>query len=199
MGSVGSLTSSLVSGQDTLDMLKNLLDQAIEIVDSVVAVGTSLKEDMTKLLQQANVFCPSIVPQVCDDIFSATGCNYEGLPLGSEMKSVVEFFQGIQEIKFDDLQSMRGDLVETREFVLKLRRSTEEFNWAFYCSLAFAIALATLCLYLMVGIIHAWRGKQQKAFRFFRGYLVISLFSLLVSLSFVFSVVFIIGSIGKCE
>ena len=198
-GRVGSLTESLGSGQDTLDLINSLIEGTVNLIDDVLTAGNAAKEDTTELMRATNTFCPRVASRICEDVLSARACSYDGLPFREEVKKVIEFYQGVKDVAFDDLQSMRGDLVASQEFVSKMREATEDFNWAFYCCLAFAVALALLCFYLMVAIIQSWKGQETKAFRCFRKYLVLPLFSLLVALSFVFSVVFIIGSIGKYE
>jgi hypothetical protein len=201
--SVGSLRDSLGSGQDAMDHVTDLIANVINLIDTVIDAGTSARDDTTNLMRQTNTICPSISDQICEDILDAEGCDYDGIPFGDELRAVVEYFQGVKDMTFSDLDNYREDLLATQAFMLRMKESSEELDWAFYTALSFTIALAVLCLFLMIGIIGSWLGHDEKKsfryFRCFRRYLVLPLFGLLVALSFVFSVVFIIGSIGSAD
>jgi len=97
------------------------------------------------------------------------------------------------------VSSTRSDLIEVADMLGRFNDTAGKFTWAFWLSAAFAILLAILNICIVVGVILAWRGKQErnrcgKFVSCIRSWVVIPLYIFLVIVSWIFSMVFVMGS-----
>ena len=81
----------------------------------------------------------------------------------------------------------------------------DNYNWAFIVASSLAGLLLILCLFISYGIIEAWCGCSKnrkcvsKVFAILRNWLLLPIFILLVIISWLFSMVFIIGSTASAD
>jgi len=81
----------------------------------------------------------------------------------------------------------------------------DDYNWAFFVASSFAGLLLILCIFISYGIIEAWCGCSKnrkclsKVFAILRNWLMLPIFIFLVIISWLFSMVFIIGSTASAD
>ena len=74
--------------------------------------------------------------------------------------------------------------------------TSQTFNWTFWCSLGFSLATAVASLFF---VYRAIRPPTKRTRFSFRNVFVLPCFVLLVFLSWIFAMVFVIGSIGLAD
>lgn len=105
---------------------------------------------------------------------------------------------------YNKIADFRGDLVEIAENLNSLDDKMATFNWAFYIAAVFGGLLALLNIIICYGVILAWRDKLTgNCWRTFIGgirhWFVLPIFVFTVLICFVFSMVFVIGSVGIAD
>jgi hypothetical protein len=196
---ITSLVDTVDGGRDAIKKVANLTRQAIELVDSFLETTTIAQYETTNLLQATNGFCPNVRESLCEDISNATNCNFQGIPYASEIEKVVDYFDGVKGLVFEDVVKFRADLVTMAEAADGVDEKAKTFNWAFWVAASFALALALLCFIMMLGVILAWVHKLPRVFHCFRIIVIVPLFMFLVLISWVFSMVFVIGSMTLAD
>jgi hypothetical protein len=102
----------------------------------------------------------------------------------------MEYFSTPKGLTYDELVQERIDLADMVQVAEDLEQTGETFNWAFYCSMAFSLRLALLCLCFVLGDI----SELSRVTRCLQNFIMLPIFVLFVVLSWVFSMVFVIGS-----
>jgi hypothetical protein len=200
---VSGLVDTLDSGRDSLGIVSNLTDIGIIYVDNMIQTQRDAEEDTRLLLESLNTFCPKVREALCDNIFNATGCDLEGVPYADEVQIILDAFDGtrarLRGLFFDDIIRLREDLVTLNEAASDLDKKAATFNWAFWVAAAFAIMLAVLCSIMMIGVVLAWCHSIPTVFYCCRMLVMVPLYTLLVSVAWIFSMVFVIGSMALAD
>jgi hypothetical protein len=196
---IASLVDILDGGRDVVKKVDTLTLQAIVLVDSFLETTTEALDDTMDFLQATNGYCPNVRESLCEDIFNATNCNFQGIPYALEIEKVVGYFDGVRGLVFDEVVKFRADLVTMTEAVDEMDEKAKTFNWAFWVAASFALALAVLCFLMMTGVLLAWVHKLPRVFYCFRTIVIVPSFIFLVLISWVFSMVFVIGSMALAD
>jgi hypothetical protein len=196
---ITSLVDTLDGGRDSIKLVGNLVRQAIVLVDSFLESTTESSDNTADFLQATNSFCPDVRERLCEDVFNATNCNFTGIPFALEIEKVVDYFHGVKGLVFEDVVKFRADLVAMMEAADGMDEKARTFDWAFWVAASFALALAFLCLLMMIGVILAWVHKLPRVFYCFRTIVIVPSFIFLVLISWVFSMVFVIGSMALAD
>lgn len=198
------LVGSVDSGNTLLSEGTELTQRGIDSVDFYLFKRAQTSASRNQLLGQLNGYCPKIKPQLCEHIESATNCNYEGMPFAVQIENVIDYIGVLPESLLADILAFRNDLIDFLVLLQNWKESLDQFHWALYVAIAFALTLSLLSLYLLIGVIWSWRNSSQNkplhpAFTCLRSSVVMPLFILLVFLSWTFSTVFMIGSIALSD
>jgi hypothetical protein len=196
---VTSLVDTLDGSRDALAIVHNLSQQAINIIDRFDERRLAAEFDMTKLLKATNTFCPDVREQLCTDILNNEGCDLNGIPYPVAIRSIITYFDGIRGLGFDEVIKFRADLIDIQDFADDMDQKASSYNWAFWIAAAFAITLAVLCFLVMVGVVLAWVERLPRVFYCFRMIVIVPLFVFLVLVSWVFAMVFVIGSMALAD
>jgi hypothetical protein len=121
------------------------------------------------------------------------------MPYSAEIQTMISYFNGIRELAFEEVMKFRGDLVKIQDTADEMDQRAESFNWAFWVAAAFALALAVLCFLMMITVVLAWKDYLFRGVRCFRMTVIVPLFIFLVIVSWVFAVVFVIGSMAVAD
>lgn len=190
-----NLIRALNEGENGLENAINLTDDAITILDEFQAREGLVLSQALLAGQLANAICPSVRPQVCRNFTEAQGCNYTDIPTAPQMMSYLVAVKNAINEKFDsvnqDLENMKSELENTKTKI-------HSYRWAFWVAAALVIVLAIISLILMFGAIGAWeRDKTGSGGSSFFSFCCLGeLFVLLVFLVFIFSMVFVAGSLA---
>jgi hypothetical protein len=192
---VDSLLQSLNDGFATVTIVKDLLQKGVDLIDDVLRQVPPIESSIDTILDSVNHICPAVRDPLCSDIQSPSTCNFEDVFDGQVLLDFVEYFSAAKSLVYDDLVQARIDLADMVLVAEDLEQTGENFNWAFYCSMAFSLTLAVLCMFFVLGAIF----ELSRVTRFLQNFIMLPIFILLVVLSWIFSMVFVIGSIGLAD
>jgi hypothetical protein len=196
---VDSLTDSLSSGRDGVQIIQNLAQQGIELLDTVIQQNTVTGEEVESFLDNVNQICPNYQDSLCDDLSNTSKCNL-GKVIGSEnigiLQAVLDHFaDGQQSLYYQEMIKLRENLEDLVVMAETVDDKAANFNWAFYCAMAFSLALSLICIYMMVGEIF----RISKVLQNLRSWFVMPVFVIFVTCSLVFSSLFIIWSMALAD
>jgi hypothetical protein len=193
---VDSLLQSLNDGFATITLVKDLLQGGIDLIDSVLSQVPESQSNLETILDGINHICPAVRDPLCTDIHVPSTCNFdEDVFDGQILSDFVVYFSTAKSLAYDELVQTRIDFVDMIQVAEDLEQTGENFNWTFYCSMAFSIASALCCLCFVLGAIF----ELQPVTRCLQHFIVLPIFVVLVVLSWAFSMVFVIGSIGLAD
>jgi hypothetical protein len=193
--SVDSLVTSLNDVIGTTEIVKKLVQGAIGLIDIILDNQVEVESTLKTLLTEVNSICPAVRDPLCTDISDASTCNFDGVFEGDVLSDFVAFWADVKSVTYNELDKSRSDLEDLLIVIEDLNTTGDTFNWAFYCSMGFSLALAFLCLCFLLGACF----RLSKVTKCFQNIILVPIFILLVVLSWVFSMVFVIGSIGLAD
>jgi hypothetical protein len=200
---VSSLTETSDCGRNVIDYASNLIQQGIGLIDKFLDIKNQAETDMERLLTATNKFCPNIqIPLSCKDILNGRDCDLEGIPYESVVEEVIqEYVHGTSGlvVVFEEITNFRADLETMLDTATDMDKKAATFNWAFWCSAAYNLAVAVLSFAIMVGVLLAWYNELPRIFYYFRAIFIVPLFITLVQFSWIFSMVFVIGSMALAD
>ena len=97
---VSSLADTLDGGRDALATVHDLTQKAIDIIDDFNETRGTAEIFTTGMLEETNTFFPNVTEQLCTDILNNEGCNLNGIPYHTEMRSMISYFDGIKGLAF---------------------------------------------------------------------------------------------------
>ena len=194
---VKGLSGSLGEGRNGLGQAINLTDQAMVIVSNFQTRQAIIVNKTRAVQAQANSICPKVRDQVCQSVTLLEGCNFTGIPAAPELQTLFEEIKGIV---IQQLASVHNDLLQFQNQLNSLRGKLSSFNWAFWVAAGFAILLSLLTLIIMYGVIAAWNRERKgmdgmTVASCLRGWFIGPIFVFLVIICWIFSMVFVIGSL----
>jgi hypothetical protein len=191
---VESLVDSLDSGIETLHIVQNLTQGGINLIDSALEVQWDAGDEIYTLLKEVNQyhFCPEVRVKVCPNISDTSTCNFEGLDIFDE-KLIEQIGAGLNIVRSVlrwQIEKSKDDLEEFLVFTNRIENTAQSYYWAFQIARFFGLLLAALCFLFVLGVAF----RLPKVATCLRHRIVVPMFVFLVILSFVFSLVFIVGS-----
>ena len=196
---VASLVDTLDGGKNALDQARDLTRKGIALIDKFIDTKEEAEIDTERLLTATNTFCPAIRPTLCADILNGRDCNFDGIPFASVIEDVVSYFGGTNGLAFEEITNFRSDLELMVEVADEMDQKADTFNWAFWCASAFSLTLAILSFVMMIGVVLAWYRRTPTVFYYARSFIMVPLFILMVLCSWIFSMVFVIGSMALAD
>jgi hypothetical protein len=143
-----------------------------------------------------NGFCPLVRQQICESLTPAVqNCTYDNLP-PELIESIRSILETGQESLYSELGKMEDDLVKLAQDMDAYSAIASSFSWAFWMASAFSLLLAALTLILMYGVVLAWQGKLKDVWMgtLVRNWLIVPIYAFCVVMSWLFSMVFLIGA-----
>jgi hypothetical protein len=183
------------TGIGTITMVKDLLQGGIDLIDTILEKQTLSSTEMDAVLNAVNSICPEVRDPLCTNITDPITCNLDGDDVGEVVLNFITFFATARSLVYEELFQCRADLVDMLVVADEMEDYGETFNWALYCSMAFSLALAVLCACVIIGAVF----KLSRVIKCLEHVVLVPVFVLLVILSWVFSMVFVIGSIGLAD
>jgi hypothetical protein len=190
------LTQSLSDGRRAISIVQHLTQGGINLIDLIDEQNAATSIAVEGLLSDANRMCPNVRDPICTDLSNPSTCNFEGVFDTDVLQITLEHFAGAERnVYYQEIVKARDDLEELLVVVEDLDDKAATFNWALYCAMVFSLLLAALCLLIMVGIA----CRVSRVLSCLRHCVLVPIFSVLVVLSSVFSIVFIIGSMALAD
>jgi hypothetical protein len=196
---ITSLVKTLDGGRDVINLIGDLARQAIFMVDAFLETAEKARDDTVVLLEATNGFCPDVREELCTNVLNATNCNFTGIPYALELENLVDYFDGVKGLAFEEVVKFRADLVTMKDAADEMDNNAQNFNWAFWIAASFSLALSVLCFLMMICVVLVWVHKLPRVFHYFRMVVVVPCFIFLVLISWAFSMVFVIGSMATAD
>lgn len=194
---VSSLTRSLSEGTHAIKLSENLAEEAIQLIDEVVALNQETEKAIHSLLIDINGICPSQRPNgICTNLNNLSTCDFSGISNNDVVVNTIRNFQDpSNNVYFKQLPSARKDLEDYLSLARGMEKKAQSFSWALYSAMVFSLALMIICLF----IIFAMAFPESRVVCCLRSIILVPLFTLLVIASFLFSMAFIIGSMAVAD
>jgi hypothetical protein len=183
------------AGIGTITMVKDLLQEGIDLIDTILEEQNLSSTEMEAVLNAVNSICPEVRDPLCTNITDPATCNLDGIFDGEAVLNFITFFATARSLVYEELYQCRADLVDLLVVAGEMEDFGETFNWALYCSMAFSLALAVLCVCVIIGAVF----QLSRITKCLQHVILVPVFVLLVILSWVFSIAFVIGSIGLAD
>jgi hypothetical protein len=191
---VQNLSASVTDSLNGIDSALGLCDAALALLDSYVGFRTETMSVTESAIDTTNyTVCPQVEQLLCG-----------GTPCTDVLAQVVDALSQ-NSVVFDSIQSVRNDVENIQGILTYVQSTIVSFNWAFWIAAGAVVLLAVCTLILMNSVILAWRHKQLSGgcwYRWtsrFRGFVVVPIFCVLLVLGWVFSMVFVIGSMASAD
>lgn len=192
---VTSLIKSLDDALATIEVVKVLVNDGIDLINKILASEDTTEEFVVDVLTSMNSMCLDLRDPFCTNITDIDTCNFEGVADENLLKDFFISWENLRQLKYEDLVKSKGDLEDIYDELVELNNTGDTFNWAFWCSMAFSLCLALLCLIMLAGAFF----KLSRVTKILRKCILVPSFILMVILSWVFSMVFVIGSVGLAD
>lgn len=194
---VSSLTQSLYDGTQAIAMSENLANRAIKLIDKVTQQNSATAKAVDSLLEDLNGICPQQRPNgLCTDLNDVSTCEFGDLFDNDIIETTIRHFkEADKSIYFQQLADVRGDLQNFLGVTADLNDTAESFNWALYVAMLFSLALTVLCVFIIFGMA----CRTSRILKCLQHLVLAPLFTILVILSFVFAMLFVIGSMSVAD
>lgn len=194
---VYSLSNSFGSVRDGLDQAEDLAVMGIAIInDFTDAEGATF--DSAKTIDRQGGLCAAVAEQICQVLLKQLEVEVQEqcIPSSDEVEA---FLKQAEDAVASELEKTRSDFVEAVEIIQGIDKTLSQYQWAFWVSATVAGLLAAVTLAIMTGVIMAWAKRLhgnccEKFLSCMRGWLLVPIYTLLVVLGWLFSMVFIFGS-----
>jgi hypothetical protein len=154
--------------------------------------------------------CPNIAPP-CTNVTSPDRvCDFSETPFEEELTTLFQLLDGTFDLLVDGqaMDTLESDLVELLGMLDKANDYyPKHFAWAFWVAAGSSLTLATLCLFIMTGVLLVSTKQHPNddderlpnGFKWIRSWLVVPLFLFLTVVGWIFSMIVIIASIGSAD
>lgn len=187
---------------------QELTREAIMLLDNFLFRQKMAFEVINPYLMDINGICPNVTQSICSDITNSSTCDFEDIPVSDEFEAAFIFLiDNVNATALEKADEIRSDLNDLNEELGRVADKIASFNWAFAIATVFAVLLLITNLVISYGIIVAWRRETYppkynsctKVLDIARHWLMVPIFVFLVVMSWIFSMVFIIGSIATAD
>eukprot|EP00934_Nitzschia_sp_Nitz4_P000240 Nitzschia sp. Nitz4//scaffold2_size372955//326008//328262//NITZ4_000468-RA/size372955-snap-gene-0.107-mRNA-1//-1//CDS//3329546913//240//frame0 len=203
---VQSLVHSGQNTRETIEMIQNLTDGGIKIIDAVFEANFELTEGIRALSNETIALCPNGRDKICYDGAPPEDsilCDWDWFQSNGSSSllndsSLVDILNLVDEELadiYEDLGDGKEDLQDFYQFLDRADKSVQSFNWAYRVARMFGISLAVLCAVIVYGVVR----QPPRILYCMSCFVTIPLFCLLVFLCFVFSLVFVVGTITVAD
>lgn len=179
-----------------LQQSKGLAEDAIYLIDNV----TMLQEQSSAAVENITSDTESLCPEF-QEACVTTECDNETAAIVEQMR---DFFEETNSFVYNETQGVREDLVELVNDFEDYEQTADEFDIVLKVAIAFNVLLGVVTLVIMLDVVLVWTKTSSlncwlKTFRCIRHWLFVPVFILLVFLCWIFSMVFVLGSIATAD
>ena len=187
------IQQSLNVASHGMPRIESMLQVLSGLLHLLAGQHVATRTDASGFLDQFGAVCST---QVCEDSQILSGCVFDNLPFASQLEALVESAKGshflyevsVARQSFVDAVVNLGDILET----------TDSFRWAYWVAAVFSLILSAVTIYTLGNCMLRWYWGQRTISRSqqrVQRWLVAPTFLFLVALSWVFSMIFIMGTI----
>ena len=186
-----------------LDKARNIALSGVLLIEEFLSNQNLFIRNIQSYRATMNGFCPQVSETVCERLGPISNCKFEKF---SEQVRVFlwDIYIDLGTYAFFELRSVQKDLVKFAESMSRLQNGVNGFTWAFWTACVWAILLMVFTIFLMYGVLLAWRdARERNCFRWvvtlMHHWLVVPLYILFVFLTWVFSMIFVIGTVVTAD
>lgn len=179
-----------------IEIAMNLSTSAVNLIDEYTTVQSTVLSQVVSVANEIGVAtCPRIIQGICSNL-QLTDCS----SVASASAQVDDYFQRVGKELYDgQLAQMRSDIVRLGESLAALYNKLEGLHWVFAVATAMTILLVVVTLFIAWGVISAWRGQKHWVTVFVQSWIAVPLFTVLVLVSWAFSLAFIVGAVVTAD
>jgi hypothetical protein len=187
----------LEDGREAIGIVQNLTKGGIDIITNLLNENEAISSELDGFLADTNRICPTVRDPICTDLSDVSTCNFEGIFDSTILQTLLEHFATSERsVAYDtELVKARNDLEDLLVVADNIDDTAKTFNWALWVAMVFSWVLASLCVWIMVGVA----CRMPAILKCLQSWILVPIFSLLVVCSFVFSIVFVIGSMALAD
>jgi hypothetical protein len=211
---VQNLSESVAASLSGIDAALALCDAALVLLGSYATFRNETVTVAEKAVVTTNAtVCPQLQALLCGNAGSRCTDFLNQLVVALQENNVV----------LDSVLSVKADVTRIQGILAQARSTIVSFNWAFWIAAAAVTLLAVCTLILMSGVVAVWRkgssshfhddhhhitspsleGREGKRWYLctsrFRGWVVVPVFVFLLVVGWVFSMVFVVGSMASAD
>lgn len=197
---LGDASSSMTKG---LDKARNMALSGVLLIEEFLGRQNIAIRNIQSYRANMNGFCPQVSETVCESLSPISNCNFESF---SEQirKFLRDIYIDLSTYAFFELRSVQKDLVNFAESMNSVQQGVNGFTWAFWTACVWAILLMIFTLFLMYGVLLAWRdARERNCFQWvitlMHHWLVVPLYIFFVFLTWIFSMIFVIGTLVTAD
>jgi len=200
---VPSFVDALSAGHSSLQQGESLALNGANLIDTFLIRLNSTTEGVQQLASNttnATSICPLLVQEYCLD--DATGQTRDGCNLAEIEGNLTLILSTLGGNLVQRLNKIGIDLENVASELQRI--DNKAYDWAFAVAYVFSVVEALLAIVVCYGIILVWKGEiKQVRFhcmrRCMRSWLLVPSFAVFTFLSFLFTLVFVIGSIAASD
>ncbi len=211
---VVSVLTMVIAGIMNLSDASKAMTEGLNKARNIALSGAILIEDFLRnqnlLIRNIqsyratmNGFCPQVAETVCEQLSPISNCNFTRF---SESIRVFlwDIFIDLRTYTFFELTSIQNDLVKAADSMSSIKQNVNGFTWAFWTACVWALLLMIFTMFLMYGVVLAWREERRQSFlqcvvTMMHHWLVVPFYIFFVFLTWVFSMIFVIGTVVTAD
>jgi hypothetical protein len=198
---IQSLKTASNDALDGIVKAQSLTNEGISLLDDFITRQNAALNASRALVEEFNSYCPSVREEICINVTTDPICNFTDIPFADELEAFITTYR---DVVYRRLNNSRADLIDFGNLLDKLHSKADNYYWAFIAASVFAGLLLGLNLFVAYGVIIAWRKKSRtnflrKVLALLRHWLLVPTFVFFVVMSWIFSMVFVIGSITSAD
>ncbi|GAX24993.1 hypothetical protein FisN_2Lh276 [Fistulifera solaris] len=181
-----------------LDKARHIALSGAILIEDFLRNQNLLIRNMKSYRATMNGFCPQVAETVCEQLSPISNCTFTKF---SETIRVFlwTIFIDLGTYTFFELTSIQNDLVNAADSMSSVKQGVNGFTWAFWTACVWALLLMIFTMFLMYGVILAWCEERRQSFlqcvvTMMHHWLVVPLYIFFVFLTWVFSMIFVIGT-----
>eukprot|EP00529_Nitzschia_sp_RCC80_P009383 CAMPEP_0113462176 /NCGR_PEP_ID=MMETSP0014_2-20120614/11941_1 /TAXON_ID=2857 /ORGANISM="Nitzschia sp." /LENGTH=775 /DNA_ID=CAMNT_0000353999 /DNA_START=165 /DNA_END=2492 /DNA_ORIENTATION=+ /assembly_acc=CAM_ASM_000159 len=219
-----SLTNTTTIMIDGINRIEAATSKISDQVDDWIVLQDQTTQATAKFLDTTlfnDKFCPGNSGPFCsiesatpsssatsngvEDTTSTSVCDFtelqQQLGAGNVYDALWNYLDGTLDlVAGEGISELQSDLQQWNEYMASARKNLQTFNWSFWVASGCNLALATICLSLLVAVLMLYFGRPlPRCFKFVRSWLFLPSLLLLTTIGWIFTAIFIAMSLANLD
>jgi len=212
---VRGLGAAVHNGILGLEKIQVIIEDGIALCNSFIEQQYRLSGYFSEIYANLNSYgwCPKLRDHFIDDCYNKTNSilslgnhTYStftnetctiimGIPLEEKLDTIEFLVKQLRVAVLNESDNLLSDLLELSGITEDLQRSLQSFQWAFWTSVVFAIFLDLLVVFLLLGVVLAWKQRLTNPFKLARSRYVVPIFIFVTFLVWLFATISCIAAV----
>lgn len=196
------LRESVTATQDTLLQGENLAYEGVDVINAFLSRFNTTQQGVRAAVSSSDGICPLVVEAYCNESTSSTVdvCNSTVL-----VADLNDFRNATRKFIEKNFAGTTQDLEKTASDLNDMNQTLSSFIWVFPVAVVSAILHAFITIMVCYGVVLAWKRQDDEQhvcrliLNILRSCLLVPFFAFLTLLSFVFTLIFVIGSLVTAD